>query len=802
MKVAILAPSPVPFSQGGAEAVWRGLQREITESTPHDVELVKWPVREHSLPELMASYEAFAGVDLSHFDLVITGKYPAWMVDHPRHVVYMLHPLRGLYDTYASFGLPMSVPDDEPVVRRLLHAAKGLRERSQLPAFFGSWREVLRALGPDHPLLGFPGSLARVLVHALDALGLSRRSVQRHMAISRTVARRANYFPPGVRVDVVHPPSDLKGLHTGRADYFFTASRLDGPKRLDLLVRAMRLYHGSVPLKIAGTGPERAKLEAAAAADPRIELLGYVPADRLVGLYADALAVPFLPLDEDLGLITLEAMASGKPVITCTDSGGPTEFVTNDVTGLAVPPTPGALAGALTTLASDPGYAARLGRTAQLRAAEVTWERVTSTLLSTGPRGADRPRGRGKPKIVVTSTFELTPPRGGGQLRAVHLYGGLTEQFDVEAVCLASSATPPAVREIAPGFLERVVPMSGAHEAAEHAETRHVGMPITDIVAGRLVRLTPAYEEALKEASAGAVAAVLAHPFLHPAVQRVAPQLSVVYDAHNCEIDLKSSMLPPGRHGDRMRELVRQVEGDAVRAARLVATVSTEDAEALVRAYGRSSAPVVVVPNGVDVAGTPFVEGDERRRNRARYIARMVAAGAVDSVDRIALFVGSWHMPNIEAGRSLLHVAEQLPTVLFALVGGHGRGMQGVSLPSNVVLLDVVGDSTKRLLLRSSDVALNPVVTGSGTNLKLVEYAAAGIPVVSTPTGARGLDFRPGSLLLAEPSQFASAIATVLADDAAADAAAASARSDVELAYDWRAISAELLKAVREAVSV
>ncbi len=61
-----------------------------------------------------------------------------------------------------------------------------------------------------------------------------------------------------------------------------------------------------------------------------------------------------------------------------------------------------------------------------------------------------------------------------------------------------------------------------------------------------------------------------------------------------------------------------------------------------------------------------------------------------------------------------------------------------------------MGESVSSLKLRAipcrsgaASVAVNPMVSGSGTNLKIVEYLAAGVPVVSTPFGMRGLDLRP-----------------------------------------------------------
>src|SRR5262249_42346509 len=146
-------------------------------------------------------------------------------------------------------------------------------------------------------------------------------------------------FPPSVDVQVAIHPTNLNGLRCDGFEDFFTASRLDGPKRIGLLIEAMRHVPGTTRLLIAGNGPERQALGELAADDPRVVFLGYVPDSDLIDRYSSALAVPFVPVDEDLGLITLEAQISGKPVITCRDSGGATELVEDGVSGWVVEPT-------------------------------------------------------------------------------------------------------------------------------------------------------------------------------------------------------------------------------------------------------------------------------------------------------------------------------------------------------------------------------------------------------------------------------------------------------------------------------
>jgi glycosyltransferase involved in cell wall biosynthesis len=64
-------------------------------------------------------------------------------------------------------------------------------------------------------------------------------------------------------------------------------------------------------------------------------------------------------------------------------------------------------------------------------------------------------------------------------------------------------------------------------------------------------------------------------------------------------------------------------------------------------------------------------------------------------------------------------------------------------------LLGVVSDTEKSLWLKAASVGLNPIISGAGTNLKLAEYAAAGLPIISTQFGARGGVLQPDTHLIA-----------------------------------------------------
>lgn len=97
------------------------------------------------------------------------------------------------------------------------------------------------------------------------------------------------------------------------------------------------------------------------------------PSDwELRDLYARCTATLFTALNEDWGLVPLESMASGRPVLA-VDSGGPRESVQHERTGLLLPPDVESFAAAMARLAADPALAAEYGRAGRLRANAFTW---------------------------------------------------------------------------------------------------------------------------------------------------------------------------------------------------------------------------------------------------------------------------------------------------------------------------------------------------------------------------------------------------------------------------------------------
>lgn len=128
---------------------------------------------------------------------------------------------------------------------------------------------------------------------------------------------------------VIHPFIDTKKfpLSNSRQNFYLAVGRLTAYKKFDLIVDAFN--QNGLPLKIVGTGGMMNKLKKIAKSN--IEFLGFIPDNELISLYTQAKALIF-PQIEDFGIIPLEAMATGCPVIAY-GKGGATETILHDKTG-------------------------------------------------------------------------------------------------------------------------------------------------------------------------------------------------------------------------------------------------------------------------------------------------------------------------------------------------------------------------------------------------------------------------------------------------------------------------------------
>ena len=774
MNIAIVAPSSVPFVVGGAEKFWWGLHQAFTRHTSHFVELIKVPCKEKNFWDLIESYKKFYELDLSHFDLVISTKYPAWMVHHNNHVVYLQHTLRGLYDSYNLTGLSTECNKTNSEIRTLINfldtAPNSLESAKELFQKLEYYKNSRFATSHD---FAFPGPLSRKIIHFFDSCGKNPKYISGYAAISQNVKKRLSYFPENVPVEVIHHPSDLSNFQCDEGRYFFTASRLVGCKRLDLIIKSMSYVNENIPLLIAGCGPDLERLKALAGADPRIKFLGFTSDEELVKLYSRAIAVPFVPRDEDYGLITIESMKSGKPVVTADDSGGVCEFVKDGVTGYCVAANPKEIGEALQKIATDKESAIQMGINAKNYVGNITWENTVNRVLNLSKHGAQ------KKKIVLLNTFSSSRPMSGGQKRVYNICKHLSSKYNIVSICYGNTTSGTTISNTVDSlFKEIIIPLNDNFISKRDEIKNHTSLSVDDIVA----MLTCADDKILSysidnELEKDSII-LCAHPYMFPAIDKTKYESNPLwYDAHNVESVIKEVMFGGNSELKFIVDNVKDTERKCYSKSNLTTCCSDFDKKILQATYGIKDNIIKVLSNGVDIENLQCAGKETRNKNKKNLQIENIAT---------ALFIGSNHGPNITAAKFLLEISKKCPDVIFLIAGSVSHNFNNSANHGNLFFIGEVTEKEKNLLLNSCDIGLNPICEGSGTNLKIVEYAAAGMHVISTPHGARGLNNQFIKYIqLAEISEFPDAIMRFKSDIAKQECCSVQLRETVETYYAW-----------------
>jgi glycosyltransferase involved in cell wall biosynthesis len=187
-----------------------------------------------------------------------------------------------------------------------------------------------------HDYRGSAGRVARLMMPPLthylrmwDVTSAAR--VDSFVANSATVARRIHRYY-GANSVVIHPPVDTDAFSIAAAseldEYYLMAGELVSYKRPDLAVRAFN----EMKLKLVVIGGGEMLDEVRRLAGPTVTVLGSQPFDILKRHYARCRALIF-PGEEDFGMVPVEAMASGRPVVAF-GRGGAVETVANGISGV------------------------------------------------------------------------------------------------------------------------------------------------------------------------------------------------------------------------------------------------------------------------------------------------------------------------------------------------------------------------------------------------------------------------------------------------------------------------------------
>ncbi|MBN2585255.1 glycosyltransferase [Patescibacteria group bacterium] len=239
-------------------------------------------------PWMAGAVESF---NFSGYDLVISSNnsFAGGIITEPEtvHISYCHSPTRYLWDTYHNYIAEQRLPEfGKTIVKNILHNLR-------------IWDKL---------------SAGRVNVYIANSAHVQKRI--------RKYYRRDS--------TIIYPPVDTNKItpKKSNAGYFLMLSRLSSYKRVDLAIQACNTL--KLPLVIIGEGEARRNLERLAG--PTVEFLGWQEEKNKLEYLKNARALLF-PGEDDFGIVPVEAMAAGKPVIAY-GKGGALESIVAGKTGL------------------------------------------------------------------------------------------------------------------------------------------------------------------------------------------------------------------------------------------------------------------------------------------------------------------------------------------------------------------------------------------------------------------------------------------------------------------------------------
>jgi glycosyltransferase involved in cell wall biosynthesis len=344
MKVLVVN-NAVPFIWGGAEELARNLSEKLNQISGVEAEILRIPFQWEPKERLPAEILLNRSMRIINADRVIALKFPAYHVQHEHKTIWLLHQFRQAYD--------------------LLDAGKSNIRR-----------------GDDD-----------YLIDAITTSDNECFEASRHIFTNSPVTQARLKKYNNLASEVLYPPlNDEELFKPGKfGDYVFSGGRVDRGKRQHLLIEAAHVAGSACRMIIAGPPSDAEYAEELTQLVNKYDLADRVHLQlrmhtrrELADLATNALACAYIPYDEDsLGYVSMEAVASGKALLTTTDAGGILDIVKKE-TGVVCEPTADSIGDGLAQLCANKDDTRRLGDAGYefWQSKKITWKYTLDRLLS------------------------------------------------------------------------------------------------------------------------------------------------------------------------------------------------------------------------------------------------------------------------------------------------------------------------------------------------------------------------------------------------------------------------------------
>lgn len=387
-------------------------------------------------------------------------------------------------------------------------------------------------------------------------------------------------------------------------------------------------------------------------------------------------------------------------------------------------------------------------------------------------------------KILVLNFFPtILPPNTGGVLRYFHIYHELSKFYDI--TLLSQKYTPKVeVLHYSDSFREVKIPTDDVqHQIDNKLLNEGVGPRFSTHAAlscalldGPPPTFLQYYNQFYKKCD------IIIHdsPFmLKYDIFFGLDSKPRIYNSANHESEFARHVWY-GRQSHNYINHVTHLEKSLVQNADLVLATSDEDRKSFEKAFNLDSKKIKLAPNGINPRAW-----NQRVNNQS------------SNSKVTAFFIGSMHQPNIEIVDFIVsQLADKCENIDFIIAGQCCIGFSDL-LTRNIKILGEVEEKQKLQLFSEVDIAINPAFFGTGTKIKTLEFLSAGIPLISTDIGVKGVCLVQGKHYFhATHENFALVLNKISRDRTLLEKVALNGQRYVNQNYSWKAIAKKIKKRI------
>ncbi len=337
--------------------------------------------------------------------------------------------------------------------------------------------------------------------------------------------------------------------------------------------------------------------------------------------------------------------------------------------------------------------------------------------------------------VLVADTAPLYPPSWGGPLRIYELYSNFfNSNITYVGIPLhVDKNFRGSHKKLKKHLKEIIVKPDKKYLDFKKLQLKFLKGLTFDLYTYLLMKFDKSFNKKIREESKDKHILISSHVWSFPCLKRNNSEL-LVYDSHNVEYKLMKQVTNGKFFGGIISYIVKRIEKNACKKSDLIVVCSDDDKKSLIELYGAEKDKIRIIPNSTDVK--KFKVASKKEKEHHKKLLKVKG--------KTIFFVGAYYNPNIEALKFIVNkLAPKLKDYTFLIAGSVKNAFYEFSteekLPKNVRFFgQVIGDRLKNII-KASDIAINPTFTGSGIQIKMLDYMASGLPIVTTETGARGL---------------------------------------------------------------